>query len=120
MPERRPVIEIADYDPKDEDDYLPALQAAGYVLRVREPDWYDHRCLHGYQPMADVHVFGPDCDEHLRHVIFRDWLRTHPEDRARYAEVKRRIAAEGVTYMAEYAARKSDIVLDILRRAGLG
>jgi GrpB-like predicted nucleotidyltransferase (UPF0157 family) len=113
-------IDVIVPDPKDEDAYLPALEAAGYVLRVREPDWYDHRCLHGYEPMANVHVFGPDCDEHLRHVIFRDWLRTHPDDRARYADVKRRIAAEGVTYMAEYAARKSDIVIDILRRAGLG
>lgn len=112
-------IDVIVADPKDEADYLPGLEAAGYVLRIREPDWYDHRCLHGFDPMANVHIFGPDCDEHLRHVIFRDWLRTHPEDRARYAEEKRRIATEGVTFMAEYAARKSDIVVDILRRAGL-
>lgn len=112
-------IDVIVADSADEAAYLPALEAAGYVLRVREPDWYEHRCFHGFEPPANVHVFGPDCDEHLRHVIFRDWLRTHPEDRDRYAAEKRRIAAENFTYMAEYAARKSTIVIDILRRAGL-
>jgi GrpB-like predicted nucleotidyltransferase (UPF0157 family) len=83
-------------------------------------EWLRSRHIDGVLPMANVHVFGPDCDEYLRHVIFRDWLREHPEDRTRYAEEKRRIATEGVRFTAEYAARKSDIVIDILRRAGLG
>jgi GrpB-like predicted nucleotidyltransferase (UPF0157 family) len=112
-------VDVIVADPVDEAAYLPMLEAAGYELRVREPDWYEHRCLHGFEPFANVHVFGPDCDEHLRHLIFRNWLRTHPEDQARYAAEKRRIAAEGVRFMAEYAARKSDVVTEILRRAGL-
>jgi GrpB-like predicted nucleotidyltransferase (UPF0157 family) len=112
-------IDVIVADPAKEDAYLPALESAGYVLRVREPDWYEHRCLHGFDPPANVHVFGPGCDEHLRHLIFRDWLREHPDDRERYAAEKRRIAAEGLSYMAEYANRKSVVVVDILRRAGL-
>ncbi|HTF11385.1 MAG TPA: GrpB family protein [Asanoa sp.] len=112
-------IDVIVADPRAEPAYLPALESAGYVLRVREPDWYDHRCLHGFSPLANVHVFGPDCDEHLRHLIFRDWLRTHPEDRDRYASEKRRIAGANLTYMAEYAARKSTIIIDTLHRAGL-
>jgi GrpB-like predicted nucleotidyltransferase (UPF0157 family) len=112
-------IDVIVADPRAEDAYLPALEAAGYVLRIREPDWYEHRCLHGFDPMANVHVFPPDCDEHLRHVILRDWLRTHPEDRARYAAEKRRIAQAGMTYMAEYANQKSTIIIELLRRAGL-
>ena len=112
-------VDVIVADPADEAAYLPGLEAAGYVLRIREPDWYDHRCLHGFDPPANVHIFGPDCDEHLRHVIIRDWLREHPEDRSRYADEKRRIAAQGVTYAAQYAAAKSAVVIDILRRAGL-
>ncbi|MDB6032090.1 MAG: hypothetical protein JWM16_2428 [Verrucomicrobiales bacterium] len=38
----------------DEAAYLPALLAAGYILRVREPDWYQHRMLR--TPQLDVHV----------------------------------------------------------------
>lgn len=112
-------VDVIVADPADESAYLPALEAAGYVLRVREPDWYEHRCLHGFEPTANVHVFGSDCDEFRRHLIFRDWLREHPADRERYAAEKRRIAAAGVTYMAQYAAQKSDVVIDILRSAGL-
>lgn len=38
-------------------------------------------------------MFGPDCDEHLRHLVLRDWLRGHPEDRDRYAAAKYAAAA---------------------------
>lgn len=34
-------------DPGDEQTYVRALEAAGYVLTVREPDWYEHRLLKG-------------------------------------------------------------------------
>lgn len=112
-------IDVVVADPRAEEHYLPALSAAGYVLKVREPDWYEHRLLHGYDPLANVHVFPPDCDEHLRHVLLRDWLRANPADRARYTAEKRRIAESNLTYMAEYAAQKSTIIIDILRRAGL-
>lgn len=67
----------------------------------------------------NLHVFGPDCDEYLRHVIFRDWLRTHPEDRDRYAARKFAAAAEHPLSMAHYVAGKGQIVVEILRRAGL-
>ncbi|MFG3602413.1 GrpB family protein [Micromonospora chersina] len=52
-------------------------------------------------------------------MIFRDWLREHPEDRELYAAEKRRVAALKVSYMAEYASQKAAVVLEILRRAGL-
>jgi len=112
-------IDLIVADSADEQAYLSRLEDAGYVLRVREPEWYEHRCLHGFDPPANLHVFGPDCDEHLRHLIFRDWLREHPEDRERYSAEKRRIAAIDVSFMAEYAHHKSSVVVEFLRRAGL-
>jgi hypothetical protein len=30
-------------DSADEQSYAPALAAVGYVLRIREPDWRQHR-----------------------------------------------------------------------------
>ena len=33
--------------PADEAGYVPALQAAGYTLRIREPDWHEHRMFRG-------------------------------------------------------------------------
>jgi len=34
-------------DSAAENAYLPALEAAGYALRIREPDWCEHRMFRG-------------------------------------------------------------------------
>lgn len=62
-------------DPGREDEYVPALRAVGFVLRVREPWWYCHRMLRSEEPLANLHVWGYDSPEPVRHRIFRDWLR---------------------------------------------
>ncbi|GAB1641838.1 GrpB family protein [Krasilnikovia sp. MM14-A1259] len=112
-------IDLIVADPADEDDYVPALTGAGYTLRTREPHWYEHRCLWTDSHDVNLHVFGPDCDEFLRHMILRDWLRTHPDDRERYAAGKHRAAADHAWSMAGYVAAKADVIVEILHRAGL-
>lgn len=112
-------IDLIVADPAAEDAYVPALATAGYTLRTREPHWHEHRCLWNADHSVNLHVFGPDCDEFLRHVIFRDWLRAHPDDRRRYAARKFQVAAEHPLSMAHYVAGKGEIVIEILRRAGL-
>jgi GrpB-like predicted nucleotidyltransferase (UPF0157 family) len=91
----KPIIDVdlVVADPGDEPSYIPDLVAAGLVHAVREPWWHGHRLLKGDQPQAFVHVFGPDCPEVVRHLMFRDWLVEHAEDRERYAEAKRAAAA---------------------------
>lgn len=112
-------IDLIVADPADEAAYVPALESAGYALRTREPDWYQHRCLWNEGHTANLHVFGPDCDEHLRHLIFRDWLRAHPEDRNFYEAEKRRAAADNRWSMSAYNAQKAVSIIEILQRAGL-
>jgi GrpB-like predicted nucleotidyltransferase (UPF0157 family) len=111
-------IDLIVADPADEDAYVPDLTIAGYLLRVREPHWYEHRCLWTESHHVNLHVFGPDCDEYLRHLIFRDWLRTHPDDRDRYAAQKCESAANHPS-MSRYVQGKAGIVAEILKRAGL-
>jgi GrpB-like predicted nucleotidyltransferase (UPF0157 family) len=112
-------IDLIVADPAAEDDYVPALAAAGFTLRTREPHWYEHRCLWSDDHDVSVHVFGPDCDEHLRHLILRDQLREHPADRERYAAEKHRVAADHPLSMSQYVHGKAAVIVDILRRAGL-
>jgi GrpB-like predicted nucleotidyltransferase (UPF0157 family) len=52
----KPIIDICVVvaDSSDESSYVPALEATGYELRVREPDWHEHRMLR--TPARDVHV----------------------------------------------------------------
>jgi GrpB-like predicted nucleotidyltransferase (UPF0157 family) len=112
-------IDLIVADPTAEDEYVPALRVAGYTLRTREPHWYEHRCLWTDDHGVSLHVFGPDCDEHLRHLILRDWLREHPADRERYEAEKYRVAAEHPMSMAHYVHGKAGVIVDVLRRAGL-
>ena len=114
----KPVIDInlAVADSADEDAWLPDLEAVGFVLRVREPDWEEHRVLRGQDPATNLHVFSPDAREPHRVRMFRDWLRTHPEDRDRYAEVKREVAARGFDDAMLYNNAKAWFVYDLYEK----
>lgn len=112
-------IDLIVADPTVEDDYVPALAAIGYALRTREPDWYEHRCLWNAGHTVNLHVFGPDCDEHLRHLVFRDWLRANPNDRDFYEAAKRRAAADNRRSTSGYNTAKATAIIAVLRRAGL-
>src|SRR3954471_6169175 len=68
-------------DTTDEDAYVPPLEAIGYELRVREPDWFEHRMLRGFDPPVNLHVFPQGCEEVPRMLRFRDHLRTNEADR---------------------------------------
>ncbi|MFD7659302.1 GrpB family protein [Actinosynnema sp. NPDC059797] len=108
-------IDLTVADPRDEDAYVPALERLGYVLVVREPSFHEHRCLRLAEPRANLHVFGPDCPEVIRHRMFRDWLRAHPEDRALYEGAKR-AAIPGGGHVMDYNARKQDVIREIYGR----
>jgi GrpB-like predicted nucleotidyltransferase (UPF0157 family) len=112
-------IDLIIADPADEDAYVPDLTTAGYLLRAREPHWYEHRCLWTESHDVNLHVFGPDCDEYLRHLIFRDWLRAHPDDRDRYAAQKYESAAKHPLSMSGYVQDKAAVIVEILMRARL-
>ncbi len=108
-------IDLTIADPREEDSYVPALETLGYVLTVREPSFHEHRVLRLASPRANLHVFGPECPESIRLRMFRDWLRTHPEDRALYEDAKR-AAVSGGGHVMDYNDRKQDVVRDIYDR----
>ena len=113
----KPVIDIdlTVADPTLEDGYVPALETLGYVLRIREPGWHQHRCLLLARPRVNLHVFAPGCPETIRHVLFRDWLRAHPEDRDLYGGAKQ-LSSNGARGVIEYNKRKEPVIRDIYAR----
>jgi GrpB-like predicted nucleotidyltransferase (UPF0157 family) len=110
-------IDVIVEDPSDEEAYLPALVQAGYVLRVREPDWYQHRMFRTPELNVHVHIFAPDCVEVRRHLAFRDRLKANMEDRRLYESVKRKLAQEDWPDMDTYAEAKTEVVEQIIARA---
>ena len=108
-------IDLTVADPRAEEAYVPPLVRLGYTLTVREPSWHEHRLLRLAEPRVNLHVFGPDCPELVRHRMFRDWLRAHPEDRARYEEAKRAAVPGGGSVM-DYNARKEETIRAIYDR----
>ncbi len=97
--------------------YVPALEAAGYVLVIREPDWHEHRVFKGPDTDVNLHVFSPGSSEIERMLLFRDWLRDNPSDRQMYERTKRELARRDWKYTQNYADAKNDVVDEILARA---
>lgn len=115
----KPVLDVvlAVRDPAEEAAYVPALEAAGYRLAIREPGWYEHRLLRHADPAQNLHVFPAGCAEIDRMLRFRDRLRADAADRALYARTKRELARRTWAYMQNYADAKARVVAEILARS---
>jgi len=117
----KPIIDIvlAVPDSSDEQAYVPALESAGYVLRAREPGWFEHRMFKGPDTDINLHVFTVGAEEIDRMLLFRDWLRTRDADRDAYLRVKRDLAKRTWRHVQHYADAKTIIVEQIIARATL-
>jgi GrpB-like predicted nucleotidyltransferase (UPF0157 family) len=115
----KPIIDMvmAVEDSGDEAAYVRPLEDIGYSVKIREPEWYEHRMLTPAETAAHLHVFSQGCQEIDRMLLFRDWLRNHPDDRLLYETTKRDLAARTWKYTQNYADAKSEVVNAILARA---
>ncbi|KYF87465.1 hypothetical protein BE20_25990 [Sorangium cellulosum] len=112
-------VDLTVADPADERAYVPALSSAGFTLVIREPEWHEHRCLQLAEPNSNVHVFGPDCPEVIRHRMFRQWLTEHPEDLELYRRAKLAAASAisvGSGMMMDYNKHKEPVIRAIYER----
>lgn len=139
----KPLIDILVGLRQEEDleKVAPPMQAAGYTyFKVYEPDMPYRRLFVKLQPLSDrqppaivaqasdidrslfdnkvhVHII-PEASPHwLRHIAFRDYLRTHEDVREAYAELKRTIAQREFKDMLAYNDAKDAFVKETERRA---
>ena len=115
----KPIIDIVLLvtDSRNELAYAPALETAGYQLRIREPEWNEHRMFKGAAGDVNLHVFSAGCPEVDRMVTFRDWLRANAGDRELYAQSKRVLAQTDWKYTQNYADAKTAVIQQILCKA---
>jgi GrpB-like predicted nucleotidyltransferase (UPF0157 family) len=114
----KPIIDmmLVVADSADEDSYLPHLERAAYVLRIREPGWHEHRMFRGSDPAVNLHVHTLGCPEIDRVLMFRDRLRTDAGERLLYERAKRELARKDWKYVQNYADAKSYMIEEIIAR----
>ncbi len=117
----KPIIDIALVVPDtiDEALYVPRLEAVAYSLRLREPDWFEHRLLRREDPAVNLHVFPPRCVEVDRMLAFRDHLRGNRDDRELYESTKLALTKREWPTVQDYADAKDDVIADIMSRVEL-
>ena len=115
----KPIVDVllVVEDSSNEASYVPALEGAGYVLRVRERDFHEHRMLRTAAKEVHVHVYSAGSQEIDRYLLLRDHLRRNEEDRALYARTKRDLAKGDWPSMQHYAEAKTGVIAGIIDRA---
>ena len=112
-------IQVSVRDIENEESYVAVVERAAAELRMREPG---HRYFRpaGKRPRdLQVHVCEAGSDWERNHLLFRDYLRAHPDVRDAYASLKFRLAARYRDDRLAYNDAKSAFILDALDAARL-
>jgi GrpB-like predicted nucleotidyltransferase (UPF0157 family) len=67
-------------------------------------------------PAHHLYVVVRGNSEHMRHLRFRDYLRSHPEARDGYSALKKELAARFRNDREAYTEAKTNFIEDVLRR----
>ncbi len=112
----KPIIDVlvTVQDVEDEPAFVPLLERAGFMLRVRE---LEHRMFRTPARDVHIHLYEPDHEAVNAYLDLRDWLRVDADDRALYERTKRLLATRTWTDMNKYADGKTDVIKAILGRA---
>ena len=115
----KPIIDmlVVVPDSAEESAYLLPLQSAEYILRVREPDWNEHRMFRTFERDVHLHIYSAGCQEIERNLTFRDRLRGNVADRNRYENTKRALAPNDWSDMNAYAKAKTEVIEMIIAAA---
>jgi len=109
----------------DAEDCVRLLQSLDYLDVTPQPgelDW--HYCL-GKKYAGEaaslqnyhLHLVRFMSDHWKKHLLFRDFLRNHPEVAQEYRELKRQLAAEYGSDRVGYTAAKTRFIESVITRA---
>jgi GrpB-like predicted nucleotidyltransferase (UPF0157 family) len=109
-------ISVASFEPLDA--YRLPLERAGYVFRAENPD-RTKRYFREPPGERRTHIHVPRAGSWSEQVtlLFRDYLRSHSDGAARYAELKRALAEKHRADRAEYTDAKAPFIWDVMMRA---
>jgi putative glutamine amidotransferase len=100
-------------------DYLEPIRALGYRWAI-DPWPGDHEFFSRDESgdrAYHVHVCAAGSRWERRHLAFRDWLRSHPDDAAAYEQLKRELAERHPRDTHGYTDSKTEFIREIESRA---
>ncbi len=120
----KPIIDIdviiEDYDKFD--NVRCCLEDLGYYhegnLGIEGREAFGYKEMKAFMS-HHLYVCPRNSEELKRHITFRDYLRTHKEDRERYSAVKLQAAEKFPADIDGYLAYKSACINEIYRKCGL-
>lgn len=115
----KPVVDImvCVSDVEDEDSFRPAIEELGVPLRSRETAHRYFRPASPHPREVQIHVWQAGSPEERVHLLFRDYLRSHPAARDAYATMKREAAERYRDDRIAYNEAKSGHILDAVEAA---
>ena len=106
------------------DEALPLLRKIGYENIIQQSghsEWYYclSKVIHGQVWLQNFHLhpmkFRSETWE--RHLLFRDFLRNHPETAQKYDELKRMLATKYGADRESYTNAKTEFIASVLNQA---
>ena len=114
----KPIIDIVLEvpDSSNEESYVPQLESKKFKLKIREPNWWEHRMLKNKTNSINLHIFTCDCPEVLKMIKFRDHLRSNISSLKLYQSKKQQLASRTWKYTQNYADAKTEVIKKIFRK----
>jgi GrpB-like predicted nucleotidyltransferase (UPF0157 family) len=99
------------------DTFGPGCIAAGFELYSRDEAHYFYHLPAPLPRSVQLHVCQAGGSFEREHLLFRDFLRSHAEEREAYAELKRSAAQRWVDDRIGYTYAKNGFIMDLSERA---
>jgi len=117
----KPIIDMMAgvHGPSDADQCVPTLRQIGYddITSEEELDWYYccGRRAHGVG--YHLHLVRFMSPLWAKHLLFRDYLRTHPKVAQQYHELKKILAAKHGSDRTGYTSAKASFIESVVAQA---
>lgn len=110
-------IQVSVADLEREEVYRSQIEALGWPLRAREPEHRFFRPPAGEPRTVHIHVCQVGSEWERGHLLFRDYLRAHPERAAQYAALKQQLASTIGHDRAAYTRSKDPFIAETMQLA---
>lgn len=100
-------------------DYVQPMERIGYTFKGEFGIPFRHYFVKGDPTMFHVHMVEHNGNMWKEQLLFRNYLRTHPETKTRYADLKKNLAGKYPDDRKKYLDSKAGFIQDVIRKAGV-